>query len=94
MKAAEDRGANDSGSVWRPPRGQVSGAIRRLHPKPPMWPAAIVGHVVAQHAFSMLLVLDDDVVEAAGKAVFFAWALLIPTGAGFAAWARPELPSH
>ncbi len=33
MQTPEDRGAYDSGSGWRLTWGQVSGAVRRLHPK-------------------------------------------------------------
>jgi hypothetical protein len=64
MQTAEDRDANDSGSVWRPRRGQMSGAFGRLHPQAAMGPAMVVGPVVVENALGMLLVLDDDVVEA------------------------------
>jgi hypothetical protein len=64
METAEDRNTNDAGSLWRPRWRQVSGAVRRLHPKAPMGATVVVGHIVAENALGMLLVLDDDVVEA------------------------------
>src|ERR1035438_2060392 len=64
MQTAEDRDANDWGSFWRPRRGQVSGAVGWLHPQAAMGPAMVVGPVVVENALGMLLVLDDDVVEA------------------------------
>jgi hypothetical protein len=42
----------------------VSGAVGGLHPQAAMGPAMVVGQVVVEHALGMLLVLDDDVVEA------------------------------
>jgi hypothetical protein len=42
----------------------VSGAVGGLHPKGAMGPAMIVGQVFAENALGMLLIPDDDVVEA------------------------------
>ena len=42
----------------------MSGAIGGLHPKSAMGPAMVVGQVVVENALGMLLVFDDDVVEA------------------------------
>jgi hypothetical protein len=42
----------------------VSGAVGGLHSKGAVGPAMIVGQVVAENALGMLLVPDDDVVEA------------------------------
>src|ERR1017187_8158251 len=42
----------------------MSGAVGGLHPKSAMGPAMIVGEVVVENALSMLLVFEDDVVEA------------------------------
>jgi hypothetical protein len=64
VQTAEDRDANDSGSHRWPRRGQMSGAVGGLHPKSAMGPAMIVGEVVVENALSMLLVFEDDVVEA------------------------------
>jgi hypothetical protein len=64
VQTAEDRGGNDWGSFWRPRRGQVSGAVGWLHSKSAMGPAMVVGEVVVENALGMLLVFDDDVVEA------------------------------
>jgi hypothetical protein len=49
--------------LGRPRRGQVSGAVGRLHPKSAMGPAMVVGQVLVENPLSMLLVFDDDVVE-------------------------------
>src|SRR5450432_3273957 len=64
MQTAEDRDSSDSGSLWRTRRGEVSSAVGRLHPQAAMGPAMVVGQVVVENALRMLLVLDDDVVEA------------------------------
>src|SRR5450631_2019265 len=64
MQTTEDRGAHDSGSVWRPTWGQVSGAVRRLHPKTAVGPTVVVRNVVVEDALGVVLVPDDDVVEA------------------------------
>ena len=42
----------------------MSGAGRWLHSKSAMGPAMVVGRVVVENALGMLLVFDDDVVEA------------------------------
>jgi hypothetical protein len=42
----------------------MSGAVGGLHPKSAMGPAMIVGEVIVENALSMLLVFEDDVVEA------------------------------
>jgi hypothetical protein len=64
METAEDGDSGDWSSILRTRRGQVSGAVGGLHPKATMGPAMIVGQVVAENALGMLLVPDDDVVEA------------------------------
>ena len=64
MQTTEDRDAHDSGSVWRPTWGQVSGAVRRLHPKTAVGPTVVVRNVVVEDALGVVLVPDDDVVEA------------------------------
>ena len=63
MQTAEDWDSIDSGSLWRPRRGQVSGAVGRLHSEAAMGPAMVVGKVVVENALRMFLVFDDDVVE-------------------------------
>src|ERR1022692_4594878 len=63
MQTAEDWDSIDSGSLWRPRRGQVSGAVGRLHSEAAMGPAMVVGKVVVENALGMFLVFDDDMVE-------------------------------
>ena len=42
----------------------MSSAVGRLHPQTAMGPAMVVGQAVVENARGMLLILDDDVVEA------------------------------
>ena len=64
METAEDSRFQRFGSLWRTSRGEVSSAVGRLHPQAALGPAMVVGQVVVEKALGVLLVLDDDVVEA------------------------------
>jgi hypothetical protein len=69
METAADWDAIDWGSLWRTRRGQVSGAVGGLHSKAATGPTVIIGQVVAENALGMLLVPDDDVVEAIAERI-------------------------
>jgi hypothetical protein len=64
MEAAEDRDDDDILGLGLPRRCEVSCAIRRLHPKAPMGPAMIDGPVLSEDVLNMVLVTNDDVIDA------------------------------
>ena len=64
METAEDRDTDHLGSPRRRWWREVFGPIGRLHAKAALGPTVIEGEVLAEGALGMVLVADDDVVEA------------------------------
>ena len=64
MESAEDRDPDDLGSLGRTWWREVISTIGRLHAKPAMGPTKVEGDVLAEDALGMVLVANDDVVEA------------------------------
>ena len=89
VETAEDGDSIDWGSLWRPRRGQVSGAVGRLQSKSAVGPAMVVGQVVVENALGMFLVFDDIVVEAV-PAEGADHALAEGIGRGRARWCGEE----
>jgi hypothetical protein len=64
VETTEDRGGKDAGAFGRAGWGQVFGAVGRLHAEASVRSAVVVGYVVVEKPLGVVLVLDDDVVEA------------------------------